>query len=222
MSVKNHNPEIPKAMHAAPEMVSVETMRRSDAYTIAHLVPSQELMYRAGRGIFEAGQWKPPVGIICGKGNNAGDGFVVALLMKKAGIPCELLLTSDTFSEDGKYYYDQCTTAGVPYRQYNGTEDLTSYGSLLDCLFGTGFSGDVRAPYDSIIRKINESGAYVVSADINSGLNGDTGFGTLFVHSDLTVSIGSFKFGHFRGLADQAMKEKVNVDIGIKIIGGDE
>ena len=218
----NKKTEIQQTPDHAPEMVSVETMRKSDAYTIAHLIPSKELMFRAGRGIFEAGQWKAPVGIICGKGNNAGDGFVAALLMKEAGIPCELLLTSEAFSEDGRYYFDQCVDAGVPYRKYDGTEELAHFGSLLDCLFGTGFSGEVRPPYDSIIRKINESGAYVVSADINSGLNGDTGLRTLFVYSDLTVSIGSYKFGHFRGLADQAMKDKVNVNIGIKIIGGDE
>ena len=59
----------------------------------------------------------------------------------------------------------------------------------------------------------------MVSADINSGLNGDTGEGSLFVKSDLTVSIGEFKYGHFIGRAADAMKDKVNVDIGIKIIG---
>ena len=73
-----------------------------------------------------------------------------------------------------------------------------------------------------VIRAINtagSSGTFVVSADINSGLNGDTGEGTLFVKSDLTVSIGEFKYGHFIGQADEAMKDKVNVDIGIQIIG---
>ena len=198
--------------------VSVETMRRSDARTIAGGVPSKELMYRAGKGIFEAAAWKAPVGVVCGKGNNAGDGFVVALLLREAGIPCEILLVSDAFSEDGRYYFDRCAEAGIPYRLYDGTESLDGFGSLLDCLFGTGFSGEVRPPFDKVIRRINESGAYVVSADINSGLNGDTGLGTLFVRSDLTVSIGTYKHGHFRGLAEEAMKAKTNVDIGIEIV----
>ena len=197
--------------------VSVETMRRSDARTIAGGVPAKELMYRAGKGIFEAADWKAPVGIVCGKGNNAGDGFVVALLLHEAGIPCELLLVSDAFSEDGRYYFDRCAAAGIPFRPYDGSEPLTGFGSLLDCLFGTGFSGEVRQPYCRVIERINESGAYVVSADINSGLNGDTGEGTVCVVSDLTVSVGSYKHGHFRGLADRAMKAKTNVDIGIAI-----
>ena len=70
-----------------------------------------------------------------------------------------------------------------------------------------------------IVAAINESGAYVVSADINSGLNGDTGTGSTYVRSDLTVSIGDFKTGHFLGDSDKAMKDKVNVDIGIEIRG---
>ena len=85
--------------------------------------------------------------------------------------------------------------------------------------FGTGFKGEVKEPARTAIRKINNSGAYVVSADINSGLNGDTGLGDLYVISDLTVSIGTYKYGHFLGNADKAMKDKINCDIGIKIIG---
>ena len=102
---------------------------------------------------------------------------------------------------------------------YDGTLNLKQYSTIVDCLLGTGFSGDVREPMKSLIEEINDSGAYVVSADINSGINGDTGLGTTFIKSDLTVSIGEFKYGHFKGLADLAMKEKVNCDIGIKIIG---
>ena len=69
------------------------------------------------------------------------------------------------------------------------------------------------------INAAGAAGTYVISCDINSGLNGDTGLGTTYVKSDLTVSIGEFKLGHFRGLAEEAMKAKVNVDIGIEIIG---
>ena len=76
-----------------------------------------------------------------------------------------------------------------------------------------------RSGVRCVIEKINESSAYIVSADINSGLNGDTGLGDLYVISDLTVSIGTYKYGHFLGRAKTAMKNKVNCDIGIKIIG---
>ncbi|MCQ2502169.1 MAG: NAD(P)H-hydrate epimerase [Saccharofermentans sp.] len=197
--------------------VSTAVMRESDRWTIENLVPSKELMARAGRSIFESVDWKGPVGIICGKGNNAGDGFVVANLLKENGINCEIvLLYEHSFSEDGKYFFDKCVAAGIPVV----TEGrYGSYNTILDAIFGTGFRGEVKEPARSAIEKINASGAYVVSADINSGLNGDTGLGELYVISDLTVSIGTYKYGHFIGKAKEAMKAKINCDIGIKIIG---
>ena len=82
-----------------PVCVSTEVMRESDRWTIENLVPSKELMERAGKAILEQVDWKAPVGIICGKGNNAGDGFVVASLLRDKGIDCEIvLLYGDSFS----------------------------------------------------------------------------------------------------------------------------
>ena len=200
-----------------PVCVSTEVMRESDRWTIENLVPSKELMERAGKAIFDQVCWKGPVGVICGKGNNAGDGFVVASLLKDHGIECEIvLLYGDSFSEYGKHFYDICVSKGITVLN---DSDYSKYKTIVDCIFGTGFKGEVKEPAKSAIGKINSSGAYVVSADINSGLNGDTGLGDLYVISDLTVSIGTFKYGHFLGHSDVAMKKKVNCDIGIKIIG---
>ena len=200
-----------------PIAVSTEVMRASDKWTIENLVPSKELMERAGKAIFSQVDWKGPVGIICGKGNNAGDGFVVASLLKDHGIDCDIvLLYEDAFSEDGRYFYDKCIEKGV---RTVSEGNYGAYSTVLDCIFGTGFKGEVKEPAKSAIEQINASKAYVVSADINSGLNGDTGLGDLYVISDLTVSIGTFKYGHFLGNANLAMKNKVNCDIGIKIIG---
>lgn len=197
--------------------VSTEVMRASDRWTIENLVPSKELMERAGKAIFSQAEWKGPVGIICGKGNNAGDGFVVASLLKDHGTECEIvLLYEDAFSEDGRFFFDKCLEKEIPVVT---DADYGRYNTILDCIFGTGFKGEVKEPARTAITKINESNAYVVSADINSGLNGDTGLGDLYVISNLTVSIGTFKYGHFLGNADTAMKKKVNCDIGIKIIG---
>lgn len=203
--------------------VSVETMRISDKYTIDNLVPSKELMYRAGKGLFEAFDgWKSPVLIACGKGNNAGDGYVVAGLLLDRGIDVSLALVADKFSEDGRYYYDKVKNRVTETFIYEEGQDLSGYAVIVDCILGTGFSGEVRGASKSMIEAINAAGAagtYVISCDINSGLNGDTGEGVTYVKSDLTVSIGEFKLGHFRGLAEEAMKAKVNVDIGIEIIG---
>lgn len=204
-----------------PRMVSVKTMRDSDAYTIKNLVPSKELMRRAGEAIFKAGKWKEPVAIVCGKGNNAGDGYVVARYMKDNGIECTIVLLSDAFSEDGEFYYKEAVSVGVPVVKLEDAGGLKGFESVLDCILGTGFAGTVKEPYATAIKMINDrgrEGAYIVSADINSGLNGDTGLGELYVVSDLTVSIGEFKYGHFRGVSEKAMEDKVNCDIGIVIV----
>ncbi len=208
------------------DILSVDNMRKSDAATIAAGTPGTELMMRAARGVFEAVSWKAPVAIVCGSGNNAGDGYALGLCLNEAGIDCAIVCVYDRYSADGKYYYDKCVNSGVKIIHLQKPEkdsekcrdtmvDLTRYSTVVDCLLGTGFKGDVRADLADVIESINSSGAYIVSVDINSGLNGDTGMSSRCVRSDLTVSVGSFKPGHFLNMAKDVIKEKVNVDIGI-------
>ena len=97
------------------EILSVENMRQSDAHTIATEVPSLELMYRAGKAVADSVEWRAPVGIVCGVGNNAGDGYVIALELKKRGIECTLLLLEERFSPDGRFYFDKCIEENIPY-----------------------------------------------------------------------------------------------------------
>ena len=197
------------------EILSVNAMRKSDAATIAAGTPGVELMLRAGRGIFEAGEWKPPVAVVCGTGNNAGDGYVLALLLREKKIPCTVFLLAEKWSADGKYYYDKCVSAGIEIRLLPDEPDFTAYGSIADCIFGTGFSGDVTGRAKTAIEAINRSGAYTVAADINSGLSGDGGMASVAVRSDLTVSVGAFQPGHFLNMAKDLMGRKISVDIGI-------
>ena len=127
------------------------------------------------------------------------------------GIDCEIvLLFEDAFSEDGRYFYDKCLEKGI---RTVSEGNYGAYRTILDCIFGTGFRGEVKETARSAIEKINSSGAYVVSADINSGLNGDTGLGDLYVRSDLTVSIGTFKYGHFLGNAKDLVSKSKAVPI---------
>ena len=197
-------------------ILSVENMRKSDARTIAGGVSGRELMARAGRGVFEAAEWKPPVAIVCGSGNNAGDGYVLARHLKDAGTSCELLLLSDRFSEDGAWYYGLCREAGIPVRRWEPGMSLRGYGTVADCIFGTGFRGTAEGAAREAIEAVNRSGAYVVSVDINSGLNGDSGMADVCVRSDLTVSIGGYQPGHFLNMAKDVIGKKVNLDIGIE------
>lgn len=160
-----------------------------------------------------------PVAIVCGSGNNAGDGYALALLLKEDGTDCTVVRTSDRFSDDGKFYHDKCVKAGIDIVSWNGSfgaEELKRYGVIFDCILGTGFLGHLRPEIKEVIEAINDSGAYVVSVDINSGLNGDSGMADVCVRSDLTVSVGGFKPGHFLNMAKDVIKCRVNCDIGIK------
>ena len=175
------------------QILSVENMRKSDAHTIATEVPSLELMYRAGKAVADSVEWRAPVGIVCGVGNNAGDGYVIALGLKKRGIECTLLLLEERFSPDGRFYFDKCVEENIPYEIFTDCTDLSRFSTLTDCVFGTGFKGEARGLAKTVIEKYNSSSAYKISVDINSGMNGDTGMGETIALSDLTCSIGSFK-----------------------------
>lgn len=197
-------------------VVSVENMRASDAATIASGVSGRELMYRAGIGILGSTEWRGRVAIVCGSGNNGGDGYVLASLLFDRGVSCTLFQLSDRFSEDGTYYSDICNKKGIPRVMCDGDTDFSGFDIIVDCIFGTGFRGEAAGLAKSVIDAVNRAGAYVVSVDINSGMNGNNGRCATAVRSDLTVSIGGYKSGHFLGVAKDYIKEKTNCDIGIK------
>lgn len=242
-------------------ILSVELMRESDRLTMAETVSGRELMYRAGKAVFDVlvslisghnvtsnahseflkrissckeipGAGDAKIAVICGSGNNAGDGYVVAGLLHEDGYDCTVIRASNQCSEDGYYYLKRCMEKGVriidisdfskhDFSELDFSEDFSQYDVLIDALLGTGFRSVPRAEMAEIIRAINRSGAYVLSIDINSGLNGDNGTAAesqddfACVFSDLTISIGEWKPGHFLGIAKDVMKKKINVDIGI-------
>ena len=224
-------PNSPEAKTAIP----VAEMRASDAYTIAQFVSSKELMRRAAQGIFDAvestladtGGWRgKKTAILAGSGNNGGDGYALAGILAGHGAPVRIFCVSEKFSEDGRYYYEQAVAKGVPAERFVPGADgtgLSEYDILVDCILGTGFAGVPRGAAAEAIRAVNASGAWVVSADINSGMNGDTGEAVLAVRSDLTVSIGFYKAGLFLGRAPELIGELVNVEGGIvPVPDGDE
>ena len=199
--------------------ISVQQMRASDAYTIKHLVSSKELMHRAAMGIYTAADWtNKRIAIVTGSGNNGGDGYALAAILAERGIYATLYRVSERFSEDGAYYYDKAVTAGANDRRFDTRCHFDGYDTVVDCLLGTGFSGEPQGLYADAIQKINESGAFVISADINSGLDGDTGTGPHAVKSDLTVSIGFYKKGMFLADAQEKIGDLINVDIGIVLV----
>ena len=197
--------------------VSVENMRLSDAYTIANFVPSLELMYRAAYGVFMAHHWDGNTAIVVGSGNNGGDGFALACILKEHGFACTVFTLSSRMSSDSAHYAEKAETAGVSIRCFK-PGCLDGHDTVVDCLLGTGFSGSVRENYREAIEAINYSDAFVVSVDINSGMNGDTGDAEFAVVSDLTVTIGYVKNGLVTENAGKYMKRLVCADIGIILL----
>ena len=209
--------------HPSPEAaVSVAAMREADRRTIAGGVPSVELMRRAAQGVFEAYEgWKgKSILILCGGGNNGGDGYALAEILHDHGCTAALYPLSDKLSENGAFYHRSCLEKGVPVL----TEpDFSAFDVFVDCLLGTGFQGTPREPIAGVIRELNRvraqsKGKAVISVDINSGMNGDTGEGELAVVSDLTVSIGSVKQGLVQPQAREKIGRLVNADIGIRMV----
>ena len=199
------------------DCISVDNMRQSDAYTIANLVPSRELMHRAAYGVFKASDWNGRTAIVAGSGNNGGDGFAIACILKEIGFDCAVFTVSQKLSADSAFYAGKAEAAGVSIRPFE-PGCLAGYNIVVDCLLGTGFQGQLRENYRAAIESINFSGAYVVSVDINSGMNGDTGDAELAVCSDLTVTIGFVKRGLISENAGRYMNRLVCADIGIVLV----
>ena len=198
------------------DCISVENMRLSDQQTIAELTPGLTLMGRAAEGVFRAVQWHGRVAIVAGSGNNGGDGFALAVLLNRAGVECAVYTLSQKLSADSAHYAALVKEAGVPVVPFT-SDCLAGADMVVDCLLGTGFQGGVRPQYREAIEAINASGAYVVSVDINSGMNGDTGEAEIAVRSDLTVTIGYVKQGLVTENAGRFMKRLVCADIGIRL-----
>lgn len=199
------------------DCISVENMRQSDANTIANLVSSLELMHRAAFGVFQAVQWHGQIAIIVGSGNNGGDGFALACILHEKGYNCSVFTVSSHMTADSAFYAEKSVSMGVPVLSFT-PRCLSGYSMVVDCLLGTGFQGEIRENYRIVIEAINVYDAFVVSVDINSGMNGDTGEAELAVHSDLTVTIGYVKQGLITANAGRFMEHLVCADIGIPLI----
>ena len=192
-------------------VVDINTMRTSDAKKIEE-VGSTNLMYEAGKKLFESYDYKGKVGIVCGSGNNAGDGYVLASFLPKAIV----LRTTRKISDDALFFYEKINNEVI---FIDGKYDFNEYDIIVDCIFGTGFNKEVDEPYKSIIENINKSKAFKISCDIPSGLNGNTGLASISVKADLTVSIGFLKYGLLLNDAKNYTGKIINNNIGINLCG---
>jgi len=157
--------------------------RAIEQYSITGLV----LMENAGRGVAdrlcELGI-DAPVAICCGKGNNAGDGFVIARHLDLRGFQVRVLLWAEPseLTGDAAANYRILEKTGVPIEIFADRHDaarleaqLAGTAWIVDALLGTGARGEPRPPLDAVIEQLNAAGAAKLAVDLPSGLDCDTG-----------------------------------------------
>jgi hydroxyethylthiazole kinase-like uncharacterized protein yjeF len=180
------------------------TMRATDAWAIDDQgVASLTLMEAAGHAVAEAAEdvaREGPARIVCGKGNNGGDGLVAARHLASFGHRVEVLLPwpADGLSADATANLERFEgeVRGLEPAQF--AEALRGSGVVVDAIFGTGFEGAPREPAAAAIAAINGCGAPVVAADIPSGIDASTGEAEgVAVAADVTVSFHAAKLGHW-------------------------
>ena len=183
--------------------LDAEQMRAVDGWAIEQQgVPSLELMEAAGRAVAAAAAeaaTSKRAAVVCGKGNNGGDGLVAARALAETGFEAEALLLwpADELSGDAKANLGRFEAVRVlePGELIGA---LQGAGVIVDAIFGTGFQGEPRDPAAGAIEAINEAEAPVVAADIASGVNASDGVveGSA-VRADVTVSFHAPKLGHW-------------------------
>jgi ADP-dependent NAD(P)H-hydrate dehydratase / NAD(P)H-hydrate epimerase len=226
-------------------LYDAEGMRVADGWAISDQgVDSLALMETAGRAVAEAvAALRPdgPVRVVCGKGNNAGDGLVAARLLREMGFDAEVLLLwpADELSDDAGANLERLRAAtsaadgsATPHDAVASGEDgsapvaevgaddvasrLAGSGAVVDAIFGTGFSGAPREPAASAIEAISECGAPVVACDVASGVDASTGeIAGAAVHATVTVTFHGAKIGHYVAPGKWATGELVVAPIGI-------
>jgi hydroxyethylthiazole kinase-like uncharacterized protein yjeF len=203
-------------------LYSTRQVRELDAYAIQQRgVPGYTLMERAGeaslRTLRECWPGTPAIVIVCGAGNNAGDGYVLARLARTAGLAVRVLAVADPARLRGdaqSAWRDWAGSGGAVQTFTPGA--LAEADVIVDALLGTGLEGPVRADLSAVIQSINARRQPVLALDIPSGLSGDTGLPLgAAVRATATISFVGLKTGLFLGEGPEYCGKLFFDDLGV-------
>ena len=214
------------------ELVTAEQMREMDNRTINRFgIPGLVLMENAARGAVRV-LWKhmgnpqgKQVGILAGSGNNGGDGFVMArYLYLKGAVPTVFLLAKrEKIKGDAAHNLSLLSTLPIPLVDVTDEADfhqskakISHQDLFVDAIFGTGLNTDIRGHYTDVIAHVNALGKPVLSVDIPSGIDADSGriCGTC-IRADVTATFAFAKPGHVVHPGCEYTGETEIIDIGI-------
>lgn len=180
-------------------IVTGRQMKQLDQFTIQEMgVPSLVLMERAALAVveeliihFDTAR----VLVVCGSGNNGGDGLAIARLLHLKGMRADIFMAGkmESFTEETRIQWKIAEKYGVPVVK---NPDLTEYTTIVDAVFGVGLSRNVEGSYGELLRKLDASGIPVMAVDIPSGIEADGGqvLGTA-LHAKQTVTFACAKTG---------------------------
>ncbi len=208
------------------ELLTVAEMARADKAAIAAGVTGAELMEAAGRAVAEAilarhpaERQAGPVLVLCGPGNNGGDGFVAARHLAAAGWPVRLALLGarERLAGDAAHHAALWDGAIEELVADRAEALLSGAGVVVDALFGAGLSRPLEGAARRMVEALASSPAVVVAVDVPSGVSGDNGavLGAAAVQAALTVTFFRKKPGHLLLPGRQLCGEVVVADIGI-------
>ncbi len=212
------------------KMLTAAEMREADRRCIEDIgIPGAVLMNNAGAAVFQHVR-RGPIGLVCGKGNNGGDGFVVARLALLAGLDTRVVLLGDPAEVKGdaatflRAYQNlggdlKCVDADEDIRR--AVESLAGCAVLIDAMLGTGVQGEVRGVYRTAIEAWPS--AHTIAIDLPSGLHTDTGETLgVCVKANRTVTFQFAKRGFDNPEAAPWLGEVTIADIGIPEICADD
>lgn len=217
-------------------LLSASEMRECDRRTIEqHGTPGPVLMERAGWGLYAEIRRRfdllnrRRIWIVCGRGNNGGDGLVLARQLHDGGYNPRVFLVgpADQITGDARLQIAPLAERGIPLEPLTGSPDefgpLEAGDLLVDAIFGTGFKGALAGEKGAIVSAMNRSAATTIAVDIPSGLSADNGrIEGAAIRADLTITIAGPKRSFLYWPAREHVGEWAVVDIGIpsEIVAG--
>ncbi|MGH2747243.1 MAG: NAD(P)H-hydrate dehydratase [Actinomycetota bacterium] len=207
-------------------VLTPDEMAAADQATIDGGTPISTLMDRAGRAVARAairlagGRYGKRVAIVCGKGNNGGDGFAAARVLRREGmgVVCLTLADQSEFRGAAAEHLENARRAGVRIEAFEPSR-LRGCEVVIDAMFGTGFRGPAEGSAAGAIEAVNGSGAPVVAVDIPSGVNGASGgVDGPAVRANVTVVMAAEKLGTaiHPGAANAGLVEVADIAITIE------